>query len=313
MIAQFARRLLGMLGVLWAINSLAWILTEWLRVVQSQQRSFFDLPAALAGYLDYLAGIPRGDLGQMPGGDREPILSVILEALPKSLLLLGLAVAVAGLGGLVLGYLAVDQDRRRARTLALVASVLGFSMPAFYVGIIGLQAGYSMRRLTGSDLWVMPSGGFGLDDHLILPVLALAARPLTEIARLTAELTAEELGSNHVRTARAKGLPWRLVLLRHALRNALATVVTAVGGATRYLISSLVVVEVFFLWPGVGRLLARAIAPRSDGRPSFAVLFEPDLVAGLVTSLAFMALLVGLLTSLAAPRLDPRQGRMEAG
>ncbi|MCB0216712.1 MAG: ABC transporter permease [Chloroflexi bacterium] len=303
------QRALAALVTLILVNALAWMLTDFLRLRRFEPGRPWELSAALRGYVAYVTAIPHGRLGQMPGTGQEAIATVLAAALPKSLLLLGLAVAASAIGGIFLGYLAVDRRRGQARDGLLVASIIGFSMPAFYVGLLGLQSGYWLRKVTGSGFWVLPSGGFGLDRHLILPVIALSVRPMTEIARLTSILMEDQLGEDYVRTAKAKGLSWRRVAMRHVLRRVLGTIVTAIGNTTQYLVSSLIVVEVFFRWPGVGLLLARAIAPRTDGRESFNVLFEPDLVAGLVSGLALLAISINLSSDLIARRLDPNLGR----
>jgi peptide/nickel transport system permease protein len=259
-----------------------------------------------ASMVDYWRRAAGGDLGVFGRAD-EPVLDVIATALPRSLLLLVLALALAIVLGILIGYLAIDRRRLRPRPLAVAFNVAGFAMPAFYLGILAIQAMIVYGRFAGVRGTVLPATGYGLDSHLVLPVLVLALRPTAEIARLTAELTCEELGKDYVRTAKAKGLSWRLVLLRHAFPNVAAAVVVAIGNSMRYLVSSLVVVEILFDWPGVGELLAHTVAPRIDGRPVPAwALYDPALVAGLVTALAALSVLVGLATGIVARAVDPR-------
>jgi peptide/nickel transport system permease protein len=236
----------------------------------------------------------------MPDGTSVP--RHVLESLPPTLVLLGAATAVALAAGTLIGVSSVG--RRRPRALAF--NVVGFSMPAFYIGIVGVQLSLLLARVLGTRAVVLPSMGFGLDRHLILPVLALALRPTAEIARLTAESLSAEMTRDYVRTARAVGHPPRRVLLRHAWTNIVSAVMAAQGNAMRYLISSLVVVELLFRWPGLGRELALALTPRMDGRPSASILYDPHVVAGLCTALAALSLAVGLITTIAARRVDPR-------
>jgi peptide/nickel transport system permease protein len=169
-----------------------------------------------------------------------------------------------------------------------------------------MQALFLLSRVTDRADTLLPAMGYGLDRHLVLPVLVLALRPMAEIARLTSELLAEELNKEYVRTAISKGLPWRLVVLRHAFPNIATVIAVAVGNSTRYLLSSLIVVELLFGWPGVGKALAGAVAPRLDGRPSAPTLFAPSLVAALVTALAALAVFVNYGTGLVARSIDPR-------
>jgi ABC-type dipeptide/oligopeptide/nickel transport system permease component len=177
----------------------------------------------------------------------------------------------------------------------------GFSMPGFYLGILIL---YFMLWLamTRGQAFFLPTSGYGLDEHLVLPVLALCARPTAEIARLTAELLVEELSRDYVRTARAKGLSWRLTIVRHAFRNVAAAVFTAFGNSLSYLIGSLVIIEKVFIWGGLGNTLINAVT-FSGYAGSF---FNPQLVASLMTALALLYLIADLVTGWMAWAIDPR-------
>lgn len=327
--ARFAlRRLVWSLAVLVAVHAVTYLATAYLairrdghigaaaagtarRLISSQNARDQVAPAEVASaYVDYLQGLTRGELGAMRGGGT--VVDAVWQALPKSLLLLGSAVAVAAVLGLLLGYLSVDRRTRRPRPAAFWLNVVGFSAPAFYVAILAIQGLLLAARATGTRGLVLPAAGFGLDRHLILPVFALALRPTAEIARLTAETLAEQLRLPYVRAAEAKGAGWRRRVWRHALPNVSAPLFVHLGNTVRYLVGSLVVVELLFNWPGVGKLLATAIAPRVDGRVSANVLYDPALVAALVTALAALSLIVTFVTSLLAYASDPRLRRDSA-
>jgi peptide/nickel transport system permease protein len=142
---------------------------------------------------------------------------------------------------------------------------------------------------------VLPATGFGWDAHLVMPALVLAARPLAQIAQVTYVSLSEVLGEDYIRTARAKGLHWRVVRNRHALRNALIPILTTLGTSLRFSLASLPVVEYFFVWPGVGLMLWEAI---QSG--------ESTLVTDLIVSLGFLFLLINLALEIIYPILDPR-------
>jgi peptide/nickel transport system permease protein len=260
-----------------------------------------------AAYAGYARGALHGDLGSLASGDT--VVATVLRALPSSLLLLAGAVAVAAVLGLAIGLATVDRRTSRPGPAAFWFHLLGVSAPAFYVGIVAIQGLLLLARATGVRGLVLPAVGFGLDRHLLLPVFALALRPTAEIARLTAETLAEQLHLAYVRTATAKGAGWRRLLWRHALPNVAAPLFVNLGNTVRYLVGSLIVVELLFDWPGVGKLLATAIAPRVDGRPSSLILYDPALLAALVTSLAALSLAVTFVTGLLAHAADPRLRR----
>lgn len=267
-------------------------------------RSEVSFAAVFESYTAYATDVIHGDFGTLHHS--QSVLDLIVQALPRSLLLIGLALLIAAVGGVVVGFLSFDRVARRPSPAVVAFNVFGFAMPAFYLGIVSVQAMFLLSRQLGWSKTILPSSGYGLDGHLVLPVLVLAVRPTAEIARLTAELLAEELAKDYVRSAHAKGLPWRLVLLRHAFPNIATVIIVAIGNSMRYLLSSLIVVELLFSWPGIGRTLATAVAPRIDGRPSPAVLYDPELVAGLITALAMLSIVANYLTGITAQAIDPR-------
>jgi peptide/nickel transport system permease protein len=267
-------------------------------------RASVSLSEVRSVYATYFAGLVHGNLGTSING--QPVVSIVAHALPRSLLLLGLALLVAAVVGITLGYLAFDRRTGRARSWTVTLNIAGFAAPAFYLGILILLVLWKVAVWTGWRGLVLPAAGFGVDRHLILPVLILAVRPATEVARLTGDLLADELAKPYMRAVAAKGLTWRRQVLHHAFRNVATVVALHLDNATRYLLSSLVAVELLFSWNGVGMTLARAIAPRIDGRPSSVTLFDPALVAGLVTAMAVLAIAVDFGTATVTRLLDPR-------
>jgi ABC-type dipeptide/oligopeptide/nickel transport system permease component len=211
--------------------------------------------------------------------------------------------------GVTAGFLSVNYKTQQTNPLALILSLAGFSMPGFYMGILILYLMIWLAMNHGKGMFFLPTTGFGLDAHLILPTLALAARPTAEIARLTAELLREELPKDYINVARAKGLTERAVITRHAFRNVLAAVVNAMSNSWSYVIGSLVIIERVFAWGGIGEALIDSVTFSQFSGSSF----NPALVATLATSLALLWLLANLITTTIARAVDPRLRRAQGG
>lgn len=311
------KRIVILLAVLLLVNTFSYTVAMYLYSwVFPQHPDYFavsvpaelpdtDLPPllhVLQGYSAYLWNALHGDLGVSLRGTS--VIHRITVSLPRSLLLLGLALVFAAVFGVLGGLFSVDRKRRQTNPLALTLSVGSYSLPGFYLGIVvAMQIAINLRVRGEPGEPLLPVFGYGLDEHLILPVLALALRPTGEIARLTAELLADELPKPYVRTARAKGLPWRLVILRHAFRSVAANVVVTLGNSLRYLISTLLVIEWAFNWPGIGRDMVATIF-RQYG--VVIVNYDPYFLIGLITVLTLVTLVASLLAHLASWAIDPR-------
>ena len=314
-IQRILMRLILLLVVLLAVNAGTYMVTRFLALrgplaygyIPDGKVSLAEIPQ---GYTEYLGHILRGDVRsteqQLGIGTigNDPLIPMISEALKNSLVLLGISIVFAAVFGIALGLLSVNHNTRSTNPIGLLVSIAGFSMPGFYLGILVLALMFTLAS-RGIRWNYLPASGYGLDKHLILPVLALGIRPMAEVARMTAELLSEELGKDYVRAARAKGLPWRLVIVRHAFRNVAATIVTALGNSLSYLIGSLVIIEQVFLWPGLGHLLLDSIQI-SD----FAgTILDPVLIATLVTTGTLLYLIFDLFTDVISQALDPRLRR----
>ena len=175
----------------------------------------------------------------------------------RSLALLLLAMLLGGLIGGLIGIIAAAWRRKQGAMGLILLSIIGVSTPSFFLGMLLQYLEITIYRNTGVRL--LPVGGFGWDNHLVLPVLVLAARPIAQVARLSYVRIGAVLDQDYVRTARAKGLLKRRIWLRHVLPNALSTVLTAMGTSLRFSLSSLPVVEFLFGWPGVGSAMLTAI------------------------------------------------------
>ena len=220
-------------------------------------------------------------------------LQVVSETLKASAGLLVLSLILAFAIGLPLGLTAALAKRKTSSALVMLFSVLGISTPSFLFAMFLWVVNIWVHRTF--DITVLPSGGFGWDAHMIMPIIVLAMRPLAQIAQVTYVTMRDILGQDYIRTAYSKGLNWRLVRNVHALPNILIPILTTLGSSLRYSLASLPVVEVFFEWQGVGLKLLDAI---QQGNAS--------LVIDLLLSLGLFFLFVNLVIEFSFPLIDPR-------
>jgi peptide/nickel transport system permease protein len=263
-------------------------------------------------YLVALGALLSGET-RVPGVDDGPsMLAAALQAAGNSLGLLALAFLLSlalGLGG---GLLAVRIDRAGASAARvgrwlLPFTSLGMAMPGFYLGAVLISIAMALPTAGGSEPLVVPYHGYGWDTHLVLPVVALALRPASQIARLIASLMAEESGKRHIVTARSVGVPWSTIRRRHLLRIIAAPVALSIAGAFRLLVAELIVVEWLFGWPGLGRMTAWSlIPPRLTNQTGAPLFLYPPALAVEFTLLAALFLIVDLAASLLAQAWDPR-------
>jgi peptide/nickel transport system permease protein/oligopeptide transport system permease protein len=230
----------------------------------------------------YTAGVLRGDLGRSYITNR-PILGDILERFPKTLLLAVTAMALASVIGIAIGVLSARRPGGWVDRLGLGIAYLGISFPVYWVGLI-------LILLFAVTLRWLPPSGYGSAQFLVLPALALGSRSIAFLARVTRSSMLETLGGDFVRTARAKGLRERAVVMRHALRNALIPVITVLGLDFGYYLTGTI-----FSWPGIGRYVVNAISRR-----------DLPAIQGTVLFLSVVFVLVNLITDLAYAKADPR-------
>ncbi len=223
-------------------------------------------------------------------------LELVVTTLARSGALLLLALIMATVVGVPLGIVAALSRRERGAPLVLFFSILGISTPSFLLAMVIGVTNIQIHRRFGVP--ALPPNGFGWDAHILMPALVLAARPLAQIVQITYVSLSDVLGQDYIRVAQAKGLRQRIVLNRHALRNALVPILTTLGTSLRLSLASLPVVEFFFIWPGVGLTLLQAIELGND-----------SLVADLIVAIGLTFLLVNLALELIYPMLDPRFGR----
>jgi len=238
-------------------------------------------------FAHYAGGVLRGDLGRSYITGRA-ISADIAERFPKTMLLAVAAMAFAVATGIPLGILSARYPGSWIDRIASLVAYLGVSFPVYWVGLVLILVVSVMLR------WLPPSG-YGGPRYLVLPALALGSRSVAFLSRVTRSAMLEVLGSDFVRTARAKGLSERSVVLHHALRNALIPILTVLGLDVGYYLTGSILTETIFSWPGLGRYVVNAISRR-----------DLPAIQGSVLFLSVVFVVVNLLTDLAYAKADPR-------
>lgn len=245
-------------------------------------------------YFSYFWAILQGDLGRSMRDGRDAIV-LVTERIPATLALTLPALAIKICLGIPAGIYAALHRNSLADRVVMIIAVAGFTVPSFVLGLL-------LVLLFAVQLGWLPSGGQESWRHGILPVITLGLGGAAVLARFTRSAMLEVLGQPFIRTASAKGVPWRAVVIGHALPNAAIPTVTIIGFMVGSLIAGAVVVESVFSWPGVGRLLVVAVANR-DLAVVQCILF---LVA---ITMVCANLIVDLLYGLLDPRLRAAPGK----
>ena len=241
-------------------------------------------------YLDYLAGVARGDLGPSLKYKDKTVLAILKENYPVSLKLGLSAIILASIVGVSLGVLAALRQNRSVDYGVMTVAVLGVCIPTFVTAPM-------LVLVFASKLGWLPSAGWndGAIQNLVLPVTVLALPQIAIISRLTRAGMIEVLHSNYVRTARAKGLPEYRIVGKHALRAALLPLVSYLGPACAGLLTGSLVVEKIFGLPGLGKFFVISALQR-----------DYTVVMGMVIFYAALILLLNLIADLLYALLDPR-------
>ncbi len=305
------RRLLASAGVLWAMTLVIFAIVHILPGnVAYTILGEYATPSAVAvleaklglndplpvQYWHWFRALLHGDFGQSLVMER-PAAPVILEALERSAVLAGLSFLLVASGGILLGIYAATHRGRMADRLLMVGQFLFIAVPDFFWSILAILLFASwMNWLPATGYASLGEVGvLGWAAHLVLPVCVLSAGLVAHVCRLTRSSMLEVLESRYILAARAKGLPERLVLRRHALPNALLPSITILAIDAGLLIGGVVVVETVFAYPGLGRLLVFAIEHHD----------LPLLQAGMIVLTAIYAL-ANLVADVCYGLLNPR-------
>ncbi len=336
MTAYLLRRLMFLPVVLWAVSFIVFVLMRSvpgdpttaiagekapaeIRDRVRRERGF-DRPI-LVQYIVYLGRLLRGDLGESFKHSSEKVRDQIARKLPHTMELTFAALAVAIVAGFTLGILSAVRKGSWIDYASMTVALAGVSIPVFWLGLLLILAFSSFLPVSGNlnpvyvpvdrtgflliDTLLMGDGVMFRDAlaHLLMPALALATIPLAMIARITRASMLEVLGSDYVRTARAKGVSPAGIVLKHALRNASLPIVTLLGLEFGSLLGGAVLTETVFDWDGMGTYILTSVRET-----------EYESIGGAVLVLAFTFVLVNLATDILYSFIDPRirHGQQEA-
>ena len=251
-------------------------------------RSELGLDAPLpAQYARWAARAVSGDLGRSYVNE-QPIAPQLARRTVPTALLTAVALALALLVAVPVGVLSARGRGGPIDAVARLAALVGAAVPSYALA-------YGLIILFAVKLSWLPALGYGSAAQFALPSVALSLAPMAQMTRLIRASTLETLNQDYIRTARAKGLPERAVLSRHALRNALLPAIGATGVNLGYLLSGAVIIETIFSWPGLGQLMVSAALTR-----------DFPVVQGFVAYIAVVVLLVNLAADIALRIADPR-------
>jgi ABC-type dipeptide/oligopeptide/nickel transport system permease component len=238
-------------------------------------------------FMRFLVQLVQGNLGTSIRASR-PVGELVKLALPATLELAGVTILIALVVGIPVGIVAGLKPGRLFDNLSLLLALLGQSVPSFWLGL-------NFIVLFALRLRILPTSGRGEWKQLILPACALAPRLIGIIVRMTRSSFEEVLREDYIRTAHAKGLRDRSVILRHAFKNAMIPVITVIGLQIGGLLEGAVVTEVVFAWPGVGQLAVNALRGR-----------DYPVVQGVVLMSAFVFVAINLIVDFLYSVFDPR-------
>ena len=238
-------------------------------------------------YYAYMSNLLQGDMGRSTFTQR-PVTVELMQRFPNTLLLSATAMAFAIIFGMAAGIVSATRRYSLFDNTSMLLALFGVAAPVFWLGIM-------FQLLFSVQLGWLPSGGIGTWKHLVLPALTLGLATTALIARITRSSMLDVLGQDYITTARSKGLVERVVVYKHALKNAMIPVVTVMGLQFGTLLGGAVLTETVFSWPGVGRLMVDSILAR-----------DYPVVQGAVLILAVLFVTINLVVDIIYAFLDPR-------
>jgi peptide/nickel transport system permease protein len=243
----------------------------------------------------YLGNVVKGDLGQS-FITRKKVTDSILEAFPLTFNLALLSVIIMTVIGIPVGIISSIKQRSLLDRVLMVLAIGGVSAPGFWVGLLALLVFVHVLHIFPLNTIEVTSLGWpAYLGYLILPASVLGVRGVAIVARLTRSTLLEVVRQDYIRMARAKGLAEKVVIFKHALRNALIPVITYVGMDLAFLMGGAVVTETVFAWPGLGRLAVQALRQK-----------DIPVVLGTVLFTSALIVIANLLTDLSYAAVDPR-------
>lgn len=301
MLAFLARRLVFAVIILWGVSTIVFFLTYLSgdpvnlllppEASVEERQEFRELKGynrpLLVQYLDFLIAAARLDFGESLR-HRQPASSLVLGRVPATLQLMAVGLLISVVIAIPLGVLGALYRGSAIDSASLIAALAGQSLPVFWLGII-------LILIFSENLHWLPSGGRGGLSHLILPGFTLSALSIAIFTRILRSSMLEVLGSDYIRTARAKGMRELTVVFKHCFRNAFIPLLTVFGLSAGAMLGGAVITETVFAWPGMGRLAVQAIANRD-----FAV------IQAFVAFAALGIVLINILIDILYVVIDPR-------
>ncbi len=302
MIIYLIKRLLASIGVILAMVFLVMLILDIVpgdpaalmlgenateEMVQELRRQLgLDQPL-LIRYAAYIWKVLQGDLGRSVR-EMAKVSDLIRDAFPNTIVLTVAGMFLTLIIGVPLGLISGAKSGSWLDHGSRIISLIGLCMPVFWIGLV-LMFIFSLK------LRWFPVGGTGSLKHLILPAVTLASYSVASLARMTRSSILEVLGEDYIRTARAKGLAYWVVIIRHAFGNALIPIITLFGMQVGYLMGGAILTETVFAWPGLGRLMVGAILDR-----------DYPLLQGTILVFAGCYILINLLVDLSYGLIDPQ-------
>jgi peptide/nickel transport system permease protein len=304
------RRLVTIPIVLILAHFAGYVYTSLAQYIQIAQNPFgsgqASPPQIWSGYKEYLSQLSRVNLSS------DPIFALLGMSFVFSAVLLLAAFVLSSTFGILLGVSSVRLETKRVSWWMNSITTVGQAIPAFYLGTVFIYwiVTATMKGDPGAKP-LLPVFGGGFDAHLILPILVLMIRPTLQIAKVTGETLAGELGENYVVAMRAFGAGWKAIRRKYAFRNLLVPITLTIAASLRLLLGELILVEWLFAYPGMGSLLARTLVPPNlayfGGLTGEGNLFlDPGYLTPLVTLFALFFLITDSVVSILVRLFDPR-------
>ncbi len=308
MVRYILLRIVGIVGVLWLIGTITFTLMHAIPGGPWDEQKA-TLPAEIKlnimrkygldrpwyeQYFGYWANVLQGDLGIPYAAPTETVTKLIARSWPASIQLGLMAITLAFAVGLPLGIIAAIKQNSWVDRLATALATFGIVTPNFVLAIL-------MIWLFSRTLKVLPPGGWEGPKYWIMPVITFTMGPMAIAARYTRASIIEVMRSDYVRTARAKGLLERNVVLRHILKNALIPMLTIMGPMAGYLVTGSIFVESIFRIPGIGRYFSQSIFQRD-----YPMIMGLTLLYAVLVAISF--LITDMLYVAVDPRIDPQKG-----
>lgn len=310
MLRYFIKRIIGLIPVLLCVSIVVFVIT---RVIPGDPAAVMLGPQAtneavealrqglgledplLVQYGRFLLQLLKGDLGTSIAY-HQPVLSLILNAFPNTVLLAVTALFIATVVAVPVGIISATKQYSIFDYISMTGALIGVSMPVYWLGLmLVLIFSIKLQFLPAIGMGDLSKGIGDVISHLVLPSIALSTIPMANFARITRSSMLEVIRQDYVRTARAKGLSELIVIGKHALKNALVPILTVMGMQISMMLSGAVLTETIFAWPGMGRLVVDAIEKR-----------DFIMVQGSVMFLAVMFVIVNLIVDMLYVWVNPR-------